>query len=212
MSDEPLFSIHLNIDYPFHLTGILYFPKIHNNFGDSEEQDSALFEPGVCHGSGRGHRAGVSDAAARRDRLAGHPAERVAQLPAKRLQREEDFRATSPARSQTVCRSCSTMRADYESKWDDLKVVHPVRHSDRREVRRESLGFHALEEYRGQVFHPQGVHREGEGEPDRQEQDRGVPLRGRSRGEIHLAGGGQGQGLRRAGDGRPAGQPLHQLV
>ena len=32
LSDEPLFSIHLNIDYPFHLTGILYFPKIHNNF------------------------------------------------------------------------------------------------------------------------------------------------------------------------------------
>ena len=30
--EEPLFSIHLNIDYPFHLTGILYFPKIHNNF------------------------------------------------------------------------------------------------------------------------------------------------------------------------------------
>ncbi len=32
MSEEPLFSIHLNIDYPFHLTGILYFPHIHNNF------------------------------------------------------------------------------------------------------------------------------------------------------------------------------------
>ena len=32
LSDEPLFSIHLNIDYPFHLTGILYFPKIRNNF------------------------------------------------------------------------------------------------------------------------------------------------------------------------------------
>ncbi len=31
-SDDPLFYIHLNIDYPFHLTGILYFPKIHNNF------------------------------------------------------------------------------------------------------------------------------------------------------------------------------------
>lgn len=26
--DEPLFNIHLNIDYPFHLTGILYFPKL----------------------------------------------------------------------------------------------------------------------------------------------------------------------------------------
>ncbi len=29
--DEPLFHIHLNVDYPFNLTGILYFPKIKNN-------------------------------------------------------------------------------------------------------------------------------------------------------------------------------------
>lgn len=28
MSDEPLFWIHLNVDYPFNLTGILYFPKV----------------------------------------------------------------------------------------------------------------------------------------------------------------------------------------
>ena len=31
MSDEPLFWIHLNVDYPFHLTGVLYFPKIKSN-------------------------------------------------------------------------------------------------------------------------------------------------------------------------------------
>lgn len=31
MADEPLFWIHLNVDYPFNLTGILYFPKIKNN-------------------------------------------------------------------------------------------------------------------------------------------------------------------------------------
>lgn len=31
-SSPPLFWIHLNIDYPFHLTGILYFPKLGNNF------------------------------------------------------------------------------------------------------------------------------------------------------------------------------------
>ena len=31
MNDDPLFWIHLNVDYPFHLTGILYFPKIKNN-------------------------------------------------------------------------------------------------------------------------------------------------------------------------------------
>ena len=32
MAEEPLFHIHLNVDYPFNLTGILYFPKIKNNF------------------------------------------------------------------------------------------------------------------------------------------------------------------------------------
>ena len=31
MQDEPLFWIHLNVDYPFHLTGVLYFPRIHSN-------------------------------------------------------------------------------------------------------------------------------------------------------------------------------------
>ena len=31
MSDEPLFWIHLNVDYPFNLTGILYFPRIKSN-------------------------------------------------------------------------------------------------------------------------------------------------------------------------------------
>lgn len=31
MSDEPLFWIHLNVDYPFNLTGILYFPKVKTN-------------------------------------------------------------------------------------------------------------------------------------------------------------------------------------
>ena len=31
MTDEPLFWIHLNVDYPFHLTGVLYFPKIKSN-------------------------------------------------------------------------------------------------------------------------------------------------------------------------------------
>ena len=32
MGDDPLFNIHLNVDYPFNLTGILYFPRIKSNF------------------------------------------------------------------------------------------------------------------------------------------------------------------------------------
>jgi len=31
-SEEPLFWIHLNVDYPFHLTGVLYFPRLKNDF------------------------------------------------------------------------------------------------------------------------------------------------------------------------------------
>ena len=32
MAEDPLFWIHLNVDYPFHLTGVLYFPKLKNDF------------------------------------------------------------------------------------------------------------------------------------------------------------------------------------
>lgn len=32
MADDPLFWIHLNVDYPFNLTGVLYFPKLKNEF------------------------------------------------------------------------------------------------------------------------------------------------------------------------------------
>jgi molecular chaperone HtpG len=32
LSEEPLFWIHLNVDYPFNLTGVLYFPKLKNDF------------------------------------------------------------------------------------------------------------------------------------------------------------------------------------
>jgi molecular chaperone HtpG len=34
--DEPLFYVHLNVDYPFNLKGILYFPKLTNDFGTRE--------------------------------------------------------------------------------------------------------------------------------------------------------------------------------
>ena len=36
--EEPLFNIHLNVDYPFNLTGILYFPKISNNINMQKDK------------------------------------------------------------------------------------------------------------------------------------------------------------------------------
>ena len=36
--DEPLFHVHLNVDYPFNLTGILYFPKVKKNIDPTREK------------------------------------------------------------------------------------------------------------------------------------------------------------------------------
>ncbi|MDO9276353.1 MAG: molecular chaperone HtpG, partial [Lutibacter sp.] len=36
--EEPLFNIHLNVDYPFHLTGILYFPKLTKNIDQAKDK------------------------------------------------------------------------------------------------------------------------------------------------------------------------------
>ena len=36
--EEPLFHIHLNVDYPFNLTGILYFPKISNDLNIQKDR------------------------------------------------------------------------------------------------------------------------------------------------------------------------------
>lgn len=41
-SDEPLFWIHLNVDYPFNLTGVLYFPKVKEDF-DMQRNKIKLF-------------------------------------------------------------------------------------------------------------------------------------------------------------------------
>ncbi len=41
-AQEPLFNIHLNVDYPFNLTGILYFPRIKSNF-DIQKNKIQLF-------------------------------------------------------------------------------------------------------------------------------------------------------------------------
>lgn len=38
MAEDPLFWIHLNVDYPFNLTGVLYFPKLKNDFQVKREK------------------------------------------------------------------------------------------------------------------------------------------------------------------------------
>ena len=121
-SEEPLFYIHLNIDYPFNLTGILYFPKIRNNFEIQKNRiqlycnqvfvtdevtgivpeyltllHGVIDSPDIPLNVSRSYLQ--SDANVKK--ISGYITRKVAD----RLQ--ELF---------------NTMREDYEKKWDDLKI------------------------------------------------------------------------------------------
>ena len=122
MSDEPLFSIHLNIDYPFHLTGILYFPKIHNNF-EIQKNKIQLYSNQVY----------VTD------QVEGIVPEYLTLLHGvidspdiplnvsrSYLQSDANVKKISSYITRKVADRLqelfSTMRSDYEAKWDDLKI------------------------------------------------------------------------------------------
>jgi len=47
--EEPLFNIHLNVDYPFNLTGILYFPKMGERYEYTKGQNSTVSKPSICN-------------------------------------------------------------------------------------------------------------------------------------------------------------------
>ncbi len=122
MGEDPLFYIHLNIDYPFHLTGILYFPKIRNNF-EIQKNKIQLYSNQVY----------VTD------QVEGIVPEYLTLLHGvidspdiplnvsrSYLQSDANVKKISSYITRKVADRLkelfTTMRADYESKWDDLKI------------------------------------------------------------------------------------------
>ncbi|MFI3303286.1 MAG: molecular chaperone HtpG [Rikenellaceae bacterium] len=121
-SEEPLFSIHLNIDYPFNLTGILYFPKIQNKFEvqknrvqlycnqvyvTDQVEGIVLEYLTLLHGviDSPDIPLNVSRSYLQSDSNVKKISNYITRKVADRLQ--ELF---------------NTMREDYEQKWDDLKI------------------------------------------------------------------------------------------
>ena len=121
-SDEPLFYIHLNIDYPFNLTGILYFPKIHSNF-EIQKNKIQLYSNQVF----------VTD------EVTGIVPEYLTLLHGvidspdiplnvsrSYLQSDANVKKISGYITRKVADRLqelfNTMREDYEKKWDDLKI------------------------------------------------------------------------------------------
>ncbi len=122
MSDEPLFNIHMNIDYPFNLTGILYFPKINSNI-ELQKNKIQLY----CN------QVFVTD------QVEGIVPEYLTLLHGvidspdiplnvsrSYLQRGSNVKKISGYITRKVADRLkelfTTMRPDYEQKWDDLKV------------------------------------------------------------------------------------------
>ena len=121
-AEEPLFYIHLNIDYPFNLTGILYFPKIHNNF-DIHRNRIQLYSNQVF----------VTD------EVTGIVPEYLTLLHGvidspdiplnvsrSYLQSDSNVKKISSYITRKVADRLqelfNTMRPDFEAKWDDLKI------------------------------------------------------------------------------------------
>ena len=122
MSDDPLFSIHLNIDYPFHLTGILYFPKIHNNFEIQKNKiqlySNQVFVTDQVEGIVPEYLTllhGVIDSP-----------DIPLNVSRSYLQSDSNVKKISNYITRKVADRLqelfNTMRADYEQKWDDLKI------------------------------------------------------------------------------------------
>ncbi len=122
MSDEPLFYIHLNIDYPFNLTGILYFPKIHNNFEIQKNKIqlycNQVFVTDQVEGIVPEYLTllhGVIDSP-----------DIPLNVSRSYLQSDANVKKISGYITRKVAERLNelftNMRAEYESKWDDLKI------------------------------------------------------------------------------------------
>ena len=120
--EEPLFHIHLNVDFPFNLTGILYFPKLKNNF-EMQKNKISLYRNQVF----------ITDSVENivpefLTMLHGVIDSPDIPLNVSRsyLQEDGNVKKISSHITRKVVDKLSSMfkneRADFEKKWDDVKI------------------------------------------------------------------------------------------
>ena len=122
MSEEPLFSIHLNIDYPFNLTGILYFPRIHNNFEIQKNKIQLYCNQVFVTDEVQGI---VPEYLTLLHGVIDSP-DIPLNVSRSYLQSDSNVKKISGYITRKVAERLnelfSTMREEYEQKWDDLKI------------------------------------------------------------------------------------------
>ena len=122
MSDEPLFWIHLNVDYPFNLTGILYFPKVKSNIELNKNKIQLYCNQVYVTDSVEGI---VPDFLTLLHGVLDSP-DIPLNVSRSYLQSDANVKKISNYITRKVADRLqelfSTMRSDYEAKWDDLKI------------------------------------------------------------------------------------------
>ena len=121
-SEEPLFYIHLNIDYPFNLTGILYFPKIHNNFEIQKNKIQLYCNQVFVTDQVEGI---VPEYLTLLHGVVDSP-DIPLNVSRSYLQSDSNVKKISGYITRKVAERLNelftTMRTEYEQKWDDLKI------------------------------------------------------------------------------------------
>jgi molecular chaperone HtpG len=120
--DEPLFWIHLNVDYPFTLTGVLYFPKIKNNFEVNKNRIQLYCNQVYVTDSVEGV---VPDFMMLLQGVIDSP-DIPLNVSRSYLQSDSAVKKISSYITKKVASRLDDIfkadRADYEKKWDDIKI------------------------------------------------------------------------------------------
>ncbi len=122
MAQDPLFNIHLNVDYPFNLTGILYFPKIDNKFEIQKNKIQLYSNQVYVTDSVEGI---VPEYLTLLHGVIDSP-DIPLNVSRSYLQSDRNVKKISSHITKKVADSLSDIftnkREDYEKKWDDLKI------------------------------------------------------------------------------------------
>ena len=122
MQDDPLFWIHLNVDFPFHLTGILYFPRVQNNLDLQRNKIQLYCNQVFVTDQVEGI---VPDFLTLLHGVIDSP-DIPLNVSRSYLQSDANVRKISTYITKKVADRLSglfkTDRKDYEEKWDDLKI------------------------------------------------------------------------------------------
>jgi molecular chaperone HtpG len=123
MAPEPLFWIHLNVDFPFNLTGILYFPKLSNNFEIEKDKIQLYCRQVFVTDSTEGI---VPDFLMMLKGVIDSP-DIPLNVSRSYLQADGAVKKISSYITKKVSDKLAELfkkdRADFESKWDDIKTI-----------------------------------------------------------------------------------------